>query len=154
MAETRKSTKAEVDRWPKRGEIYLTALDPAVGHEIQKSRPALVIQNDTSNRYSAVTMVAPITSTVRLPLSPLHVLLPADSATGLTVASVAVFNQIRAVDRMRLTKKLGVVSALVLAQVEEAIKVAFGLSSSDFSPAITKAISEGSGAIKTGRYEG
>jgi hypothetical protein len=63
-------------------------------------------------------MVAPITSTVRLPLSPLHVLLPAGSATGLAVASVAVFNQIRAVDRKRLIKKLGAVDALVLAQVD------------------------------------
>jgi mRNA interferase MazF len=87
----------------------------------------LVIQNDTSNRYSGVTMVAPITSTVRLPLSPLHVLLPADPCTGLAVASVAVFNQIRAVDHKRLIKKLGEVDALVLAQVDEAIKAAFGL---------------------------
>ena len=72
-------------------------------------------------------MVAPITSTVRLPLSPLHVLLPADFSTGLTVASVAVFNQSRAVDGKRLIKKLGAVDALVLAQVDEAIKAAFGL---------------------------
>jgi mRNA interferase MazF len=128
MAETRKPRKSAVPVWPKRGEIYLTALDPAVGHEIQKTRPALVIQNDTSNRYSTVTMVAPITSTVRLPLSPLHVLLPAGPSTGLTVASVAVFNQIRAVDRKRLIKKMGEVDALVLAQVDEAIKAAFGLS--------------------------
>jgi len=87
----------------------------------------LVIQNDTSNRYSAMTIVAPITSTVRLPLSPLHVLVPADSFTGLAVASAAVFNQIRAVDRRRLIRKLGEVGALVLAQVDEAIKAAFGL---------------------------
>lgn len=131
MAETRKPRKAAGPEWPKRGEIFLTALDPTVGHEIKKARPALVIQNDTSNRYSAVTMVAPITSTVRLPLSPLHVLLPADSLTGLTVASVAVFNQIRAVDRTRLIKKLGEIDRLVLAQIDEAIKAAFGLSSLD-----------------------
>jgi mRNA-degrading endonuclease toxin of MazEF toxin-antitoxin module len=74
-------------------------------------------------------MVAPITSTVRLPLSPLHVLLPADSSTGLMAASAAVFNQVRAVDRTRLVKKLGEVSSVVLAQVDEAIKTAFGLPS-------------------------
>jgi mRNA-degrading endonuclease toxin of MazEF toxin-antitoxin module len=72
-------------------------------------------------------MVAPITSTVRLPLSPLHVLLPADPSTGLSVPSVAVFNQIRAVDRIRLIKKLGEVDTLVMLQVEQAIRVAFGL---------------------------
>src|ERR1039457_4597509 len=115
MAETRKPREPACPIWPRRGEIYLTALDPTVGHEIKKTRPALVIQNDTSNRYSAVTMVAPITSAVRLPLSPLHVLLPAGPSTGLAIASVAVFNQVRAVDHKRLIKKLGEVDALALA---------------------------------------
>ena len=55
--------------YPKRGEIYLTALDPTVGPEIQKTRPALVIQNDTSNRLSQTTIVAPVTSTVRSALA-------------------------------------------------------------------------------------
>ena len=157
MAEPRQTPKTAVHAWPKRGEIYLTALNPAVGHEIKKTRPALVVQNDTSNRYSAVTMVAPITSTVRLPLSPLHVLLPADSATGLTVSSVAVFNQIRAVDHKRLIKKLGSVDALVLAQVDAAIEAAFGLTLSPFDlespPTITEAISESTEDFNTGRYE-
>jgi mRNA interferase MazF len=92
----------------------------------------LIVQNDTSNRYSAMTMVAPITSTVRLPLSPLHVLLPADRSTGLSVASVAVFNQIRAVDRTRLIKRVGRVDASILVQVDEAIRIAFGLPPSGF----------------------
>jgi PemK-like, MazF-like toxin of type II toxin-antitoxin system len=103
-------------------------------------------------------MVAPITSTVRLPLSPLHVLLPADPSTGLAVSSVAVFNQIRAVDRKRLIKKLGAVDALVLAQVDDAIKAAFDLAVSPLDPesppTITEAISESTEDFKTGRYRG
>jgi mRNA interferase MazF len=160
MAETRRTRKAASHGWPKRGEIYLAALNPAVGPETEKTRPALVIQNDTSNRYGAVTLVAPITSTVRLPLSPLHVLLPADSSTGLTVPSVAVFNQIRAIDRRRLIKKLGAVDAMVLAQADDAIKAAFGLTLSlldldlESPPTITEAISRSTGDFKTGRYEG
>ena len=106
---------------------------------MKKTRPALIIQNDTSARHSATTMVAPMTSTVRLPLSPLHVLLPADNASGLTVASVAVFNQIRTVDRRRLLKKLGQVDESILSKIDEAIKIGFGLRSSgladDFDPA-------------------
>jgi hypothetical protein len=47
---------------PRRGEIYLVALDSTVGHEIKKTRPALVIQNDVSNEYSGTTIVVPITS--------------------------------------------------------------------------------------------
>jgi mRNA interferase MazF len=71
--------------------------------------------------------VAPITSTVRFPLNPIHVLLAADRATGLSVTSVAVFNQIRAVDRVRLVKRLGSVDAKTLARVDEAIKMSLGL---------------------------
>ena len=126
MATTRQ-TQSKASH-PKRGEIYLTALDPAVGPEIQKTRPALIIQNDVSNRLSDITIVAPITSTVRFPLNPIHVLLAADRKTGLSVTSVALFNQIRAVDRVRLVKRLGQIEDMVIEQVDEAIKISLGLS--------------------------
>src|ERR1700691_4668131 len=105
-------------------------------------------------------MVAAITSTVRLPLSPLYVLLPAEPSTGLTVSSVAVFNQIRAVDRKRLIKKLGTVDALVLAQMDDAIKAAFGLTLSlleldpESPPTIADALSTSTEDLETGRSEG
>ena len=127
MATTRRTQIAQKAGHPKRGEIYLTALDPTVGREIQKTRPALIIQNDVSNRLSDITIVAPITSTVRFPLSPVHVLLAADASTGLSVTSVALFNQIRAVDRIRLVKRLGTVDGATLERVDEAIKISLGL---------------------------
>lgn len=123
---TTKRTQAKAS-YPRRGEIYLTSLDPSLGREIQKTRPALVIQNDVSNRLSELTIVAPITSTVRFPLSPVHVLLPADSTTGLSTTSVALFNQLRAVDRMRLVKRLGQIDEGAVEQVDEAIKISLGL---------------------------
>lgn len=126
MATTRQTQTAKA-RPPKRGEIYLTALDPTLGREIQKTRPALIIQNDISNRLSEITIVAPITSTVRFPLSPVHALLNAGVDTGLTVNSVALLNQIRAVDRVRLVKRLGAVSDEALEQIDEAIKISLGL---------------------------
>jgi mRNA interferase MazF len=55
--------KQEVSRI-QRGEIYVCALDPTAGHEIKKTRPALIIQNNTGNRYSPLTIVAAITSTI------------------------------------------------------------------------------------------
>lgn len=117
-----------------------------------------MIQNDTTNRYSTMTMVAPITSTVRLPISPLQVLLPANSETGLALSSVALFNQIRAVDRERLIKKLGAVDAATLAQIDTAIRAAFGLSSDPPNldsepPPVTDAASESIGNFKIGRYQ-
>jgi len=127
MATARSIRTAPKANHPRRGEIYLTALDPTLGREIQKTRPALVIQNDVSNRLSEITIVAPITSTVRFPLSPVHVLLVADRTTGLSVTSVALFNQIRAVDRIRLVKRLGSVDDATLERVDEAIKISLGL---------------------------
>ena len=126
MATTRYRTTEKGGR-PKRGEIYLTALDPTIGREIRKTRPALIIQNDVSNRLSEVTIVAPITSTVRFPLNPVHVLIAGGQDTGLTVTSVAVFNQIRAVDRVRLIKRLGCIDGGTLKQVDEAIEISLGL---------------------------
>jgi len=112
---------------PKRGEIYLVALDPTVGHEIKKTRPALVIQNDTSNEYLSTSIVAPITSALRLPLSPAHVLIAAGPPSGLDVASMALCDQIRTVDKRRLRKLLGRVDGPTIAQADEAIKVSLGL---------------------------
>jgi mRNA interferase MazF len=126
MATTRQSRKSQA-AFPKRGEIYLTALDPTLGHEIKKTRPALVIQNDVSNRLTAMTIVAPITSTVRFPLNPVHVLLGADENTGLSVASVALLSQVRAVDKIRLIKRLGFADELTLKRVDEAIRISLGL---------------------------
>jgi len=131
MAAARNIRTATKTGYPRRGEIYLTALDPiarpTLGREIQKTRPALIIQNDVSNRLSEVTIVAPIASTVRFPLSPVHVLIAAGPVTGLTVTSVAAFNQIRAVDRMRLVKRLGAVDRGTLELVDEAIRISLGL---------------------------
>src|SRR5947199_2394179 len=125
MAKTRHSTAQA--SFPKRGEIYLTALDPTLGHEIQKTRPALILQNDVSNRLTEITIVAPITSTVRFPLNPVHVLLSADQSTGLSVVSVALLNQIRGVDKVRLIKKLGAVDVETMDKVDEAISISLGL---------------------------
>jgi mRNA interferase MazF len=76
---------------------------------------------------SEITILAPITSTVRFPLNPVHVLLPADPVTGLSVTSVAVLNQIRAVDRVRLIRRLGSVDEETLERVDEAIRISLGL---------------------------
>ena len=74
-----------------------------------------------------MTIVAPISSTVRFPLSPVHVLLAADQRTGLSVTSVALLNQIRAIDRTRLIKKLGAIDVDTAERVDKAIKLSLGL---------------------------
>jgi mRNA interferase MazF len=112
---------------PRRGEIYLVALDPTVGHEIKKTRPAAVIQNDITNEYLGTTIVAPITSTVRLPLSPTHVLITEGAPSGLDVISVALLEQIRTVDRKRLIKQIGRLDPNKISEIDETIVITLGL---------------------------
>jgi len=125
MAETRPKRTDRHD-FPKRGEIYLTALDPALGHEIKKTRPALVIQNDVTNRYGMTTIVAAITSRVSVPPYPNEVVVEPET-TGLQVASTIRLDQIRTVDRQRLTRRLGKVDADTIRKVDQGIAISLGL---------------------------
>src|SRR6476661_6308783 len=84
--------------FPRRGEIYLVTFDPTVGHEIRKTRPALVLQNDVSNRYSPLTIVAAISSQFDTPPRPREVIIDPDES-GLPKVSVVLAGQIRTVDR-------------------------------------------------------
>lgn len=111
---------------PKRGQVYLVSFDPTIGSEIKKTRPALVLQNDTANRYSPITIVAAITSKIDEKLYPTEVPIPRGEG-GLTADSVVLSNQIRSIDRRRLVKKLGSVKADTMGRVERAMQVSLGL---------------------------
>ena len=112
--------------FPRRGEIYLVGFDPTVGHEIQKTRPAVVIQNDVSNQHSPITIVAAISSQFSDPPFPREVVIEPDES-GLPKRSAVIVNQIRSVDRLRLQKKLGRLSRQSMERVDEAIKISLGL---------------------------
>ena len=125
MASRPRQEKKEI-AFPRRGEIYLVGFDPTVGHEIQKTRPAVVVQNDISNQYSPITIVAAISSQFSDPPFPREVVIePADS--GLPRRSAVIVNQIRSVDRLRLQKRLGRLSRQSMERVDEAIKISLGL---------------------------
>jgi mRNA interferase MazF len=125
MAAARNSGTAQKG-FPRRGEIYLTALDPALGHEIKKTRPALVIQNDVTNRFGMTTIVAAITSRVSTPPYPNEVIAH-PNGTGLGVVSAIRLDQIRTIDRQRLIKRLGRIDAHTIKRVDEAIRISLGL---------------------------
>ena len=112
--------------YPQRGEIYLVNFDPTIGSEIKKTRPALILQNDVSNQYSPITIVAAITSQFTEPLYPTEVLIKAPKG-GLQVDSVALLNQIRSIDKQRLIKRLGVLDTVTMEDVDTAIQISLGL---------------------------
>ena len=120
-----RQTETKVD-FPRRGEIYLVASDPTVGHEIQKTRPALIIQNDVSNRYSPLTIVAAISSRFGPPPHPREVVLQ-PSESGLSRTSAVVVNEIRTVDRLRLIKRVGAADQATMRCVDNALKISLGL---------------------------
>jgi len=113
--------------FPRRGEIYLVGFDPTLGHEIRKTRPALIIQNDVSNEHSPITIVAAISSQFGNPPRPREVLLPVGGRSGLKQPSAVILNQIRSIDRMRLEKRLGTVDAATMRKVDDALKISLGL---------------------------
>jgi mRNA interferase MazF len=110
---------------PRRGEIYLVAFDPTLGNEIRKTRPAVVIQNDYSNQYSPITIVAAISSQFGDPPHPREVPIPPKS--GLPKPSAVILNQIRSVDRKRLMKRLGALDAATMRKIDEALSISLGL---------------------------
>ncbi len=119
MATHRPAQKGQKVAFPQRGEIYLVSFDPTVGSEIQKTRPALVIQNDIGNQYSPITIVAAITSKFDLPSYPTEVVMDSRDS-GLNQTSAVVLNQIRSVDRQRLIKRIGKASPEVMGRVDRA----------------------------------
>ena len=76
----------------KRGEIYYADLSPVVGSEQDGTRPVLVIQNDTGNKFSPTTIVAASTSKSDKAKLPTHVIVCAE---GLATESVVLLEQIR-----------------------------------------------------------
>ena len=92
-----------VDDLPRLDEVWLVALDPARGAEIQKTRACLVISPDEGNRHLRTVIIAPLT-TVQRPY-PTRVALTFQGKRG----QVAL-DQLRAIDRQRLVRKLGSIS--------------------------------------------
>lgn len=90
-----------------RGEIWLVNLDPALGSEIRKTRPCVVVSPPEMLDHLRTVLIAPMTTGSR----------PAPFRIGITHGGkkgLILLDQIRAIDKVRLTKKLGAVSAKTL----------------------------------------
>jgi mRNA interferase MazF len=114
--------------YPKRTEIWLVSLEPVIGSEIGKTRPALVISNDRNNEFSSTITLIPISTTLSK-VYPFEVkILSKDS--GLFKDSKIKCNQIRTVDKTRLQKKIGELQNNYMEKVEEALFIHLDINSS------------------------
>ena len=110
-------TASALDAAPvRRGEIWWVNLDPTQGSEIRKTRPAIVVTANALNRARRTVVVVPL-STGPQPRPP--IIVPTPSA-GLN--SVAVCDQVRAVDKRRLTRNQGQLSAADLRSIEDGLR--------------------------------
>lgn len=111
-----------------RGDTFFAKLDPIEGSEQGGTRPVLVVSRDAINRFSPVVVVVPLTDAAnKTRIYPSHVRLKAGTA-GLTLDSIAVCEQIRAINKTRLIKALGKLSRADIAAIEAAIKITLDLS--------------------------
>lgn len=110
-----------MSRSPRRGDVYWVNLDPVVGTEIRKTRPAVVVSNDSCNRYGTRIVVLPITSNV-------DSLYPGEAKVEVKgKPGRALGDQIRSIDRSRLKARLGRLSADEMSRVDEALAVTLAL---------------------------
>lgn len=110
-----------------RGDVVLVNLDPAIGSEPNKSRPCVVIQNDTGNRFSPVTIVAAITDQANVPKRyPVDVPVRKGEG-GLTKDSVVQCNLIRCVDGRRIMETWGRLRPQTMQDVDRALRISLAL---------------------------
>lgn len=105
----------------KRGEIYWIQLDPIIGSEIGKTRPALVVSNDHNNELAETITVLPITSSTGK-VYPFEVFISKGTG-GLATDSKAKANQIRTIDKRRAKGFLGSLPEETMRDVERAINI-------------------------------
>lgn len=106
---------------PKRGDVYWVALDPTHGSEIQKTRPAVIISNNSCNAHGSRVVVLPLTSNV-------DSLYPGEALVRIKgKPSRALGDQIRSLDKSRLRSRIGTLSYDEMASIDDAVRITLGL---------------------------
>ena len=106
---------------PRRGDVYWVVLDPAMGTEIRKTRPAVVVSNDSANAFGMRVVVLPVTSNVSS-------LYPGEAVVRVAGKPSRVLgDQIRSVDKKRLRGRVGSLSREELRAVDGALRITLDL---------------------------
>ena len=112
-------------RQPVRGEVWLVNLDPVVGHEQGRTRPAVIVSTDLFNQGPAgLVFLLPITSTERG--IPFHIEVNPPEG-GVRERSFVLCDQLRAASKERLIRPWGVLSPRTMAQVEDTLRILLDL---------------------------
>ena len=109
----------------KRGDVYYADLSPVVGSEQGGVRPVLILQNNIGNKYSPTVIVAAVTSKIGKSKVPTHVAIGKDK--GLTENSVVLLEQLRTIDKQRLTDKITHLKADLMKEVDTALRLSLAI---------------------------
>lgn len=107
-----------------RGEIYYADLSPVVGSEQGGYRPVVVLQNNKGNKFSTTVIVAPISSRMTKNPLPTHVIVENEF---LEKKSVILLEQIRTIDKQRISERVGIIDEGVMENVDKAIKTSLDI---------------------------
>lgn len=110
----------------KRGEVYFADLSPVVGSEQGGIRPVLILQNDIGNRFSPTVIVAAITAQIQKAKLPTHVEINAEKY-AFERNSVILLEQVRTLDKQRLTDKITKLDKDKMQEVDIALELSLGL---------------------------
>lgn len=109
----------------KRGEIYRADLNPVVGSEQGGIRPVVIIQNDIGNQHSTTVIVAAVTTRSKKTNLPVHVPITAEES-GLSRDSMVLLEQVRTLEKSRLTRYLGCLTPEAMRRIDKALRLSLG----------------------------
>lgn len=108
----------------KRGEIYVADLSPYVGSEQGGIRPVIILQNNLGNIFSPTLIVAPLTSRYKKRNLPTHYLI--EDVEELKTTSLVLLEQIKTIDKRRITEYVGQASKDDIKNIEKALTISLG----------------------------
>lgn len=114
--------------YPQRGQVYFLDFKGARGRTMRDRHPALVIQNNTANRYSGIIMIVPLTTNLKVAQLPVGVAVEPPEG-GLKRQSAIHCGQIHSVDREEFTPERlsGHLSPVTIQKVNKALKISLDL---------------------------
>lgn len=115
----RKMIKSDI----KKGDIYYASLNPTIGSEQKGERPVVVLQNNLANKHSPTVIIAPITTVIKKSYLPTHIIIYKNNF--LKKDSTILIEQIRVIDKSRITVYLGKLTEYQIQKIDKALINAF-----------------------------
>lgn len=107
----------------KQFQLFWVNLDPTIGAEMKKTRPCLIVSPDEMNAFVSTVIIVPLTSVERE--LPTRVFIKATKQSGLKNDSYAAIDQLKTIDKSRVTTPIGEISELEKHSVSETLKEMF-----------------------------